>query len=321
MESAARRALSSAFSCWVDWHGLPVNPATLPKTRSTKKVRAERAREDEAKGPLPTWQEVWTMARAIPKVSDRLMMLLMAWCGPRLAEAASIEADWLNRDTREIELRAVWVKGSGQPWAAEPLKGGQSRTVSVPLGLWEALTDYLDRHWEPPRAGRVPVAFPPSVRSIRTGIGVYDRYLWRDCVWQPMQATTQFAFQTRSLRRYAASALVDAGATVLEAKRLLGHDKVETTERFYVRARAREDAHEARDRVRNTPVRHYGERLDLLYAEWVKAFGDPMAGATYEIPQRRGGNVPVPDGVSSPLTPSNRVPRDRRKKAGAAGTG
>lgn len=281
MENAAWKALSSAFSWEVDWHGLTQTPATLPKARRTKASVAKKT--DDLDGPVPTWEEVWKIANAIPNLSDRLMMLVMAWSGPRLAEAAAITPSRLDHKHREIALTEVWVRESGSPWKADPLKGGRSRIVPIPQGLWTPLADFATTLWSAPKDGRQPVLFTPTVTRSRGGIGVYDRFLWRDCVWNPMRDATGYTLETRALRRYAASALVDAGATILEAGELLGHEKSDTTEQFYARARKRTDAHEARDRVRLTPAKGYAERLDLLYDAWVDTFGDPLATATLPV--------------------------------------
>lgn len=273
MEKLAWKTLSSALSWEVEQGRLDRSPAILPVSRRTKSRVAEESTTDLK---LPTWEEVWKIAVEIPRVSDRLMMLLMAWSGPRLSEAAAITPAQVSAANGTVLLKEVWAKPVGEDWKTEPLKAGQRRTVPVPAGLMKHLTSYLS-NMPAPAQGRERVAFFPAVSQNRGGIGVYTRNNWRDNVWQPAVSSAGVGtYRTKDLRAYAASALLDAGATIIEARDLLGHARSETTERFYVTARELREHDPARMAIRNSRL-DWKKRLDALYKAWVKEFGDPLS--------------------------------------------
>ena len=106
-------------------------------------------------------------------------MLVMAWSGPRLSEAAAIEYSWLLREDRSIRIRGVWVKDEEGQWLMEPTKTGDSRPIPVPRLLWDRLIVHADGlPLELRRPGR-PL-FPPT--GATNDAGVYTRLLWRT-IW------------------------------------------------------------------------------------------------------------------------------------------
>lgn len=68
-----------------------------------------------------------------------------------------------------------------------------------------------------------------------------------------MRATTGLPYRTKDLRAYAASALVDVGATHEEAQRLLGHSTSDTTSKYYLRAQDLKAHDPARTALRFDP--------------------------------------------------------------------
>lgn len=276
METLAWKTLSSAMSWEVDMGRLEKSPAVQPTTRRTKQAVAERySEEDDLR--LPTWEEVSKMAMAIPGHQERLMFLILAFSGPRASELFGIEPTHLRPENHEIHLSQVWVKPAGGAWVKEPLKSGLRRPIHVPEGLWKPLEAHLGL-WTPPKANlHVPALFVPSGVSQREGIGVWTRNNWRDKVMVPATTAYGLDYRTKDLRAYAASALMDAGATILEAKVLLGHAKSDTTEKHYARARDARDHDSARMRLRLRQNLSYVQRLDRLYDAFVKTFGDPFA--------------------------------------------
>ena len=274
METLAWKTLSAALS-WEAEMGrwITDSPAKLPKARLTKARRGERDERID-RIVLPTWEQVHQMATAISDPSDRLMMLTMAWCGPRLSEAAAIEPSWLLPDTREIRLTHTWQRETGGSWEKGALKGGERRNVPVPRGLWTALVRLSKRLTEP-STGHKGVLFRPSYELGLSAIGVYNRWTWRDTVWVPMLAETGLDFTTKDLRAFAASLLADSGATHLELMKVLGHAQMTTTIRYYTRAIGISGQDPARLAIRATQRLTYQQRLDRLWAAWVKKYGDP----------------------------------------------
>ena len=274
MEQLARKTLSTALTWEADLNRwISESPATLPTSRRTKTSRATRQQRID-RIVLPTWAELHAMASAVPNKSDRLMLLFMAWTGARFSEAAAVEPGWLKTTTRHVTLKHTWQRETGGTWETGPLKTGEQRDVPVPKGLWarlEALSGSLSR----PRAGHANVLFRPSYNLELAVIGVYNRWTWRDQVWEPMLEATGLSFTTRDLRAFAASLLADAGATHLEIGKVLGHDTPATTARYYTRATELKSQDPARLAIRAVAGLTYHERLDRLWAAWVRRFGDP----------------------------------------------
>jgi integrase len=270
----AWRTLSSALSWDVEGGYIPANPCLGGTPRRTK---AAASHDEEDHLALPTWAEVHASAVAIPHVPARLMMLVMAWSGPRFSEAAGIYPVDVLPSGSQVRLQKVWAKGTGKPWSQGPLKGGHARAIPVPAGLMTHLAAYRDTWTPPEKVQRAKVLFPAIVsKEQKRGIGVWTPTLWRTNIWTPMRAVTGLSFRPKDLRAFAASALIDAGGTVLEARDLLGHTQAEVTERHYARARDLKHADPARMAIRLDPTLTYVERLDALYAAWCGRFGDPF---------------------------------------------
>ena len=268
---AAFRALRSALSWDVESGRLERNPALGLTTRRTKARTASRSADAVR---LPTWAEVHQIATAIPDRTQRIMLLLLAFCGMRISELCAVEPGALLHATREIQLQHVWVKPTGEPWRREPLKGGLSRRVPVPLGLWEHLAEHAQA-WTPPPASNVPTLFRPP-NANRNGVGFWTATLWRDLTMLPAIAKSGRDYRTKDLRAYAASALVDIGATQAEAQLLLGHASADTTQKHYIRAHLASAHDPARMELRIDPSLTTHQRLDALWDAFVERFDDPL---------------------------------------------
>lgn len=274
MEQAAWSVLSSALQWEVDMGRMDVSPATLPKVRRTKAAAAARRPAHSHTDDQPTWAEFAKMVAAIRRRSDRLMALTMAWSGARLSEAAALRPTDVTRDG--LTLTEVWeIDDVDGEWKTAPLKDAEERTVLVPAGLATVLRAEV-RRWHPVE-DRADVLFRPA--KPRVWPGVYTRWTWRDSVWGPMREATKLAAPTASLRGYAASVLVDAGASLLEVRDLLGHESTVTTEKHYARAQATLQTDRARMAIRHQSGLSVQHRMDALWKAWVTKFGDPMRGA------------------------------------------
>jgi integrase len=155
------------------------------------------------------------------------------------------------------------------------LKSGLRREIPVPKALFAHL-ERLAADQGAVERGKVPVLFRPSSEGEYGGIGIYSRHHWRDHVWEPAMETTGLDYTTRDLRSFCASMLVDSGATLLEAKKVLGHQRADTTERYYTRSLDMKKTDRARASIRLTASLSYQERMDRLFNAWVKKFGNPL---------------------------------------------
>ena len=264
--------LRSALSWEVESDRLEINPAVGMTTRRTKKSRAETTSDPVM---LPTWQDLHAMVAAIPGRQQRLMFCLYAYTGARASELMAVEPDDLLDATHEIQLRHTWVKQQGGAWLQEPLKSGEKRRLLVPAGLWWHLADYANAWTPPTQRGRVPTLFRPPV-SYRRGPGIWTPEIWQRNAILPMRTATGFKYRTKDLRAYAASALVDVGATHEEAQRLLGHSTSDTTSKYYLRAQDLKAHDPARTALRFDPTLTVAQRLDALWDAWVGRFDVPL---------------------------------------------
>lgn len=271
---AAWRVLSSALSWEVEAGRLDRNAALGVRDRRTKNSTARRQRDAVR---LPTWQDLHELCLAVPSLPDRLMLLTLAWTGARLSEICAIERPALL-PTMDLHLTHVWVKPKHRPWVREPLKSGFDRTAPVPAGLWRHLQRHADQSSERTDGGLATV-FRPSI-PYRRGLGIWTPVLWRDQVMVPANDGRDPVIRTKDLRAYAASALVDVGATTYEAQRLLGHSTPATTRRHYIRAQAAAAHDPARMAIRLDTSLSSRDRLDSLWDAWTDRFGDPLAPAT-----------------------------------------
>ena len=259
--AAALRALSSALSWAVDMGRLTSNPLLTRSRRNTKKSRAAKVADTVR---LLSWAEFRNLVAAIPDTTHQLMVLLLAFTGMRFGELAALEPSSLLHATHELLLDHQWVKGTGKPWSTEPLKGGEKRKVYVPQGLWAMLIAYLDT-WEPQAGHRKPFLFPSPASSSLRGIGIWEATLFCDKVMNPARKEAGLTVRTKDLRAFAASALVDAGATPVEAQHMLGHADVLTTMRHYVRAKDNKAHDPVRMAIRTDGSLSVHGRLDALW--------------------------------------------------------
>jgi integrase len=183
----------------------------------TRAVRLPRATGGEVV-PM-TADEVRAMAEA---VSDRYraFVVLLAGSALRPAEALGLtvdRVDWLRRTIR-VDRQLVTVAGKSPILA--PCKTESSvRTIPVP----QALLDVLAQHLEVWPSGPDGLIFTDSKGDPirRNAIG----HVWR-------RAATSCGVTGRSphdLRHYAASVMIDQGASVKVVQRQLGHMKATTT--------------------------------------------------------------------------------------------
>ncbi|WP_185745964.1 tyrosine-type recombinase/integrase [Oryzihumus leptocrescens] len=295
--------LHSALGYAVDEGLIGTNPAEgIRQRHRTKRSQAAKAVE---RTPLPSADTVNAVVRALPHRADRLLLLLLAWSGPRLSEATALpRVGALSRTTPNVRFERVAVKPVGKPWTIEPLKTGLARDVPIPTGLWRLLLSHQDSLSAPTR-GRWDVLFPsrPASGRHRQGPGFWTRESWRD-VWSqvlPPKATEDgdqdpgareedaanadpqrqalAVWTVRALRPYAASVLYAAGAPATDAQEMLGHRTLGTTLGYYLRAVPEVKKDNAAEAIRLNADLTMPQRLDQLWDLWVARYGDPLEGA------------------------------------------
>lgn len=275
----AFRVLSSALSWEVEMGRLTINPCMGVRLRRTAQNTSTSERVIDTV-QMPTWEEFHNIVTAIPDLDERIMVCVLGFCGPRFSEAAALEATNLLTATRRIKLEKQWVKPVGEDWQTTPLKSGQPREIPVPEGLWNHLQRLIPT---------LPVPMGDRAHTLwrtnplnpnggeRGGIGVWTPSSFNKNVWVPnVREELGSPVRVKDLRAYAASIIVDAGATEAEAQKLLGHSDAAVTRKHYLRAQEARAYDPARQSLRIRATAPLPERLDALWRAWVRRFGDPL---------------------------------------------
>lgn len=293
----ARRVLTAALAWEVSQGRLAINPASQIRQATSKARRASEQTTDPVF--LPTWKELADLLNAVDSEEDRLFIALMAWGGLRWSEAASLEVQDVWKDRPLITVRRVLVK-SQDGWVIEAPKGGRVESVPLPTPLWQRLRKLADsqRKTLPAPAGKL--LFRTSTTS--GGIGILDNTNFRRRVWLPAVEKAKLAgdpsrpkndprrksIKLKDLRAFAASVLVDAGASMTEAALLLRHADHRTTEQHYARAMQDKQQDPARMSIRLKRNLTVSERIEALWSAWAKGF--PKAVENLGIPKNRAKN-------------------------------
>jgi integrase len=108
-----------------------------------------------------------------------------------------------------------------------PTKTYTTRTITLPDAIRAQLLNLKNSQ------SAITLVFPSRG-------GVHRRYgNWRRDVWDPACKTSGVTARPHDLRATCASLLIDAGASPKDVQAQLGHESVETTMRWYVRAAPR----------------------------------------------------------------------------------
>jgi hypothetical protein len=118
------------------------------------------------------------------------------------------------------------------------------------------------------------------------------------------------AMQVKDLRAFAASVLVDAGATPLEASVLLRHQDSRTTERHYARAMSVEAHDPDRVSLRTSTDLTLPQRIEALWQLWAKKF--PEAVASIDV-SRTGKKKSKKAGSKKAAAPRKAAPKSAGK--------
>jgi len=249
MVALAWRALSAALGWEVEHGRLPVSPAVKAPSRG---VKGSLPRRQVHADHLLTWEQLGAVCACMARAEADLT-LVMAWGGLRLSEAAALT--WGDLRGGAVRVERVWDRDLSGEWQMAPAKGGRPRVVTLPAGLSARLERH--RHTDPSRSISPPLSGP-----------AWSRWGWRDQVWKlALQSAGLSAsgITTHSLRGLAASTLMDAGATLLEAQQHLGHSEATTTARHYARLLPEQHDPE-RAAIRTNTALNLQGRLDALFA-------------------------------------------------------
>jgi integrase len=165
------------------------------------------------------------------RTNDRYTALVMmgCWLGPRWNEAIGVRVCDLNPLRKEMAFGRVVVNQNGSYLFTERLsKTNDSRTVPVPQPVMDALLEHLRVHR--PEADREDFLF-----TNRSG-GLIARSGFSRDVLKPALARAGLAdrgITWVSLRHTAASLMFDAGLTLFDVQRRLGHKSPLMTAEVY----------------------------------------------------------------------------------------
>jgi integrase len=159
-------------------------------------------------------EQVAALLRVLPDRRARAIVLLMVGCGCRCAEVAGLRVE-------DYDRRTITVRG----------KADHERTLPVPAEVAKAIDAYLDE---------TGVVAGPLIRSqLHPSRGVapatlssYVRRWMRDA---RIKARALDGRSAHALRRTAASDVMDRCRDVRAVQAMLGHERLETTARAYLR--------------------------------------------------------------------------------------
>jgi integrase len=151
---------------------------------------------------------------------DTGMVLVMAWCGLRWGEAAGLrvqDVDWLARRVSVVQV--VTQEGKIK---AYPKNSTSRRDIPAPPMVLEALS--------PLAAGKDRGDLLFTTASSGRPLSGSN---WRKEMWYPAVKKAKVpSYPPHALRHTAASWLVQAGVSLVEVQRLLGHSTPTMTNRY-----------------------------------------------------------------------------------------
>ena len=193
--------------------------------RSAQRPRRVKARPDEEVIPLARSQ-VNELVDAAPD-HLRAFVWVMIGAGLRPGEAAGLSADRINVDTLEIRIdRALKTPNNGSCFLGPPKTDASRRTVPIGERLAEILTDHIDQY----EGVNVPDASDTLTRLIFTSSrGAPLRRSTLSDYWRRWRPDGCQARGWHVCRHTHASALLEAGESIVVVQRRLGHASAQET--------------------------------------------------------------------------------------------
>lgn len=177
-----------------------------------------------------THAELKRVLEKLPSDQDRLIAELLAHTGLRFGEFAGAHWERLNTATGMLRVVETW-DSVDQSIKAYP-KGKKDRLVPVPLHLVERVEalDRGDTCGQRHRSGRCRSGL--LVRGQRNGDPI-NVHWWGERVWKPAVKDAGVGHcRPHDLRHTYASWLLQAGYSLAEVGKLLGHANPATTQRY-----------------------------------------------------------------------------------------
>lgn len=209
-----------------------------------RRVRRRHAQGlGEAEFRVPTTEEVDEIADAIQRPSDRVLVLLLGYCGLRWGEAAGLLRGRVDPLRRRLTITETLSEVNGRLHERRPTKGRRSRVVVLPDFLVTELACLLEDVRQAPNAYVFTTASGGPMRNSN----------FRRRTWLPaLEAAGIEPFRLHDLRHHAASRLLAEGVPLPAVAKVLGHSSPAVTARVYSHAFEDdlEDAAAVMDRAR-----------------------------------------------------------------------
>lgn len=210
LSECTRRQYLSRVRGWCRWMVAQGKLRTDPTSHVPAIRQAQRAPR------TLTVQEVGRLLRTVPDPRASAVLQLMVVCGLRCVSVSRLQVE--DYDPASLVLRVS-------------AKGGGEYDIPVPVEAAKALNRYLDE---------VGVVAGPLVRSVLDPVrGLSPKTLSGYVrAWMRLAGVKVRPLDGRSahgLRRTAASDVMDMSGDIRAVQAMLGHQRVETTARHYLR--------------------------------------------------------------------------------------
>lgn len=194
-----------------------VDDRLIPQSPCGRRIRLPRAEGSEVVPMRP--EQVRAMAETVNE-RYRALVVLLAGSGLRPGEGLGLTVDrveWLRRMVR-VDRQLANVAGRAPSLVAVKTPSSV-RTVPVPQVVLDELARHLERHSPGPDGLIFTDTNGNPIR--RSALG----HIWR----RAAVSAGVVGFTPHDLRHYAASVLIDQGASVKAVQRHLGHKSATTT--------------------------------------------------------------------------------------------
>lgn len=198
--------LKTIFAQLVDDETIARNPCRIKGAGTPKTAKRPQ---------IVTPEQLAEISGAMPE-HLRLAPMLGAYGGMRLGEVLGLKRADVDTAARVIVVRRTAVQLPGGPVEGTPKSAAGSRTIALPDAVWPMIEQHLLVHTEPgPDAWLFPARIKPG-QPLSTGTFYADWYRARKAAGLP---TLPF----HDLRHSGATWFAQAGATVAEVMRRVGH--------------------------------------------------------------------------------------------------
>jgi integrase len=211
------RNVKQVFRAAVDDRVIPLDPC--------KGVTLPAVRRVEVAIHLPTVQQVGALLQAADE-AFQVYLGLCTFAGLRLGEAAAVQVGDIDFLRRTLQVTRQVQRSGGPNVEIRPPKYGSERTVFLPDGLLEMLSQQVARR---------DIVGEPDAWLFVGGTGVLPPH--QNSVSERWRGTRKRAgvqgITLHDLRHFFASGLIAAGCDVVTVQRAMGHASASTTLKYY----------------------------------------------------------------------------------------